>query len=708
MKGLKRDLLIHAFLIFLTIVLLFAILFVFGCGIDSQNSGYHGEDEVFLSQNQPVFVAEEDLIRPYSDIQVEEGLLTLSFGENSNSRQKDGEMPQFRSCIITISYPQHPVYTDRGVSLTSETGKFFVTLGLPVGWVEVTVQAETVEGVKYISLEMENGTEIKAGLTSQLNLVLVPEEQQVSGEIDIDIDTAVEVGLGNVLAVFPGSEDSLYSQIVWWEKDLPEELETGKEVFAKIGEYAGKGVVGEIQFDGTIVLNILWSWAKPTREDYESGEQIRLFVLPTDKPFLTISLSSATPLSGMVVAGTCGKVFLNFNLTAGQMADVKVYSIIIVREGVSLDTDINNIRLYNGDAPVSTSACLVSGKAVFNGIDLFISKGTMEELSVKADVDSAAGVGNQISFSINPVDIVAVAVDSGESISVSGTEVRGNAMQVIAGGELICSSSPDQILGVIQGGESGGFFSTTLKGKLKMSATLEDIGVSSYKIFADYEGTNNGDWFITQVRVDGRSTYLNFSTGQIFSDKNIGKDQKVDVDVEADVVFYNRDILPEIAIKVEVIPEATGLASCQIITQDNGGVSGSFTAISARGFLSRDVLQINRTDDQLGFSLYSRRDVEIKNIVVAVETEGDVKITGLSVADYRIFIGNSSEEGSKFEIPMNIGLAADGPPKNFILISYSFGIGSIKLAIVAVDAVDADSGKPIHVVGLPVAFNAMF
>lgn len=682
MKGLKG---------FLAVLLVVCFCgFLAGCG-----GSEFGANNTDFSQPSEI---DSEVMHPYSDIPAEEGLLLLSFG-GSNSRQKDGETPQFRSCIVTVIYPQHPIYSSRGVSLTSETGEFLVTLGLPVGWIEVSVQAETVEGIKYISLEIGNGVEIKSSVPAELSLILVPEEQQVNGQLNIDIDTVVEVDTSTIWAIFPGDENSMTSEILWKEAGLPEGLYLGKEVFAKLGDlYVGKGTVVDALSEGYYKLVINWN-KKPDGIEFEMG--IRLFVIPEFiKNYL--SLSTTTPLSCAVVVGTSNQVFLKFNLTAGRESDIKVLQIPIVRGGTSQDTDVGNLRLFSGDVLVATAQSLVGSRAIFP-VDLVVPKGTTKEIGLLADIHS--GVGDQISFSVASEDIIAVAMDSEEAVVVSGTAC-GNAIQVVAGGELVCSSNPDQILGVIQGGESGGFFSTTLTGRLKMSAVMEDIQCTAYNITVDYEGTNEGSdgWFVTEVRVNGRDIYLNSSPGVIFSDTFVEKDTNIEIEVEADVVFYSRDILPEIAIKIDVVPEATGLASSRVLTQENGGVTGEFTAIYARGYLSRDVLQVTKWDDPLGFSLHSGRDVEIKNIVVAVETEGDVEVSGLDIADYRIFIGGRLD-GSDYEVPMNIGLASDNL-KNFILIPHSFGRGSLKFTIISIDAV-AD-GESVHVVGLPLEFRATY
>lgn len=104
---------------------------------------------------------------------------------------------------------------------------------------------------------------------------------------------------------------------------------------------------------------------------------------------LNVSLSTETPVSGSVPSGATGVVFTCWDFTGGA-TDSMVTSLTVHRVGPGLETDFDNVYLYNGDARVTTGRSINnSTQAVqFNNINQPVAAGKNVKLCLVGDLVS--------------------------------------------------------------------------------------------------------------------------------------------------------------------------------------------------------------------------------------------------------------------------------------------------------------------------------
>ncbi|MCX6779083.1 MAG: hypothetical protein NTU97_02535 [Candidatus Magasanikbacteria bacterium] len=150
---------------------------------------------------------------------------------------------------------------------------------------------------------------------------------------------------------------------------------------------------------------------------------------------VTVSLASDTPAAATVVTDSGTGVgaqalipALKLNFTASNDGDVVVKSVKLTRGGISADTDVPNMYLYDGDTQLAnTPSVSVKTFTFLNSAGLFtVAKGTTKTITVKFDLANAAGAGKTISFAVAAVGDVVT-----NSAAVNGTfPVTGNIYTV--------------------------------------------------------------------------------------------------------------------------------------------------------------------------------------------------------------------------------------------------------------------------------------
>ncbi len=138
---------------------------------------------------------------------------------------------------------------------------------------------------------------------------------------------------------------------------------------------------------------------------------------------LTVAIASDTPASATVVADTADGAqamipALKLNFTAAADGDVKVKTVKITRGGISADTDVVNMYLYDGDTRLATNPSISTKVYTFTSSSgLFtVTKGTTKAITVKFDLKNAASAGITMTFSL------AAAAD----ITTDGATVSGS------------------------------------------------------------------------------------------------------------------------------------------------------------------------------------------------------------------------------------------------------------------------------------------
>lgn len=142
---------------------------------------------------------------------------------------------------------------------------------------------------------------------------------------------------------------------------------------------------------------------------------------------LTVALASDTPASATLVIdvtattgnGQAMAPFVKVNFTASSDGDVKVTKLKFKRGGISADTDLDALYLYDGATRLTDSATISSNVVTFNSsAGLFtVPAGTTKGITLKGDMNSPlATSGKTISFS----------VEAASSVTTNGAAVSGS------------------------------------------------------------------------------------------------------------------------------------------------------------------------------------------------------------------------------------------------------------------------------------------
>lgn len=106
---------------------------------------------------------------------------------------------------------------------------------------------------------------------------------------------------------------------------------------------------------------------------------------------MAVSLSATSPASAAVVAGQAIANLAEYNFVNSSDVAAVVTNVTLNRTGVSDDTTLSNVYLFDGASRVTDAATVSSGKITFNaGSGLFtIPARTAKTISVKADIKAS-------------------------------------------------------------------------------------------------------------------------------------------------------------------------------------------------------------------------------------------------------------------------------------------------------------------------------
>jgi len=158
---------------------------------------------------------------------------------------------------------------------------------------------------------------------------------------------------------------------------------------------------------------------------------------------LTVSLAANTPASATVIINNTSTTgngqamvpFTTINFTAASDGDVRVDTVRVKRTGISTDSDVENLYLFDGDTRLTDASSVSSGYATFNNAvsGLFtVLAGQTKTITVKGDILYSATSGKTIGFSVESASDVVT-----DGASVSGTfPVSGNPMSTAVATDL--------------------------------------------------------------------------------------------------------------------------------------------------------------------------------------------------------------------------------------------------------------------------------
>ncbi|MFA5184603.1 MAG: hypothetical protein WC456_03725 [Patescibacteria group bacterium] len=234
---------------------------------------------------------------------------------------------------------------------------------------------------------------------------------------------------------------------------------------------------------------------------------------------LMVSLSSSTAAATNVVATATGGQSIadmaTFNFTAANDGAVTVKTLKLKRIGVSSDSTVSSIYLYEGNTKLTDAGSLSNGMVTFsNTTGLFtVAAGQTKAISVKADI--AGGATGNIGFAVNAASDI---VSTGASVTGS-FPLNGNTMSVVTATDLatVVAGSVTSSGNV----NAGTMNATVWSAPLTISNKAVDLKYVSFRQ-------------IGSVPADGIQSLKLYADGvQVGSTSSVNSDNRVNFDLSA-------------------------------------------------------------------------------------------------------------------------------------------------------------------------------
>ncbi|GAC1413662.1 MAG: hypothetical protein NVSMB66_6030 [Candidatus Doudnabacteria bacterium] len=372
-------------------------------------------------------------------------------------------------------------------------------------------------------------------------------------------------------------------------------------------------------------------------------------VTPTSGP-LSVSASSDMPASGTIVAGQATADLGHFTFFGNGTLN----NVTFQRLGVSSNTTLNNVYLYNGATRVADGASVnQNGAITFGGLNLPVN-GSLA-LAVKADINSAATgqtVGVQLtSFTVSNGNPVTVSI-SGNLMSVANTTLAGVSVQA----NTIGSSS-------VNAGTTGFSFwsspvtvntrAVLLKGatfKYISSATNDSVANFHLYLNGSPVGGNGVINSLNNLTFDLSGSPVTLNTGsstlEVRGDIVKGSNRNIQLSLlnAADLIVADS----QIGVNVAVVSPLTGSTSFSAIAGGTISVNaGSVTTSIDPSFNAVTNVTGGATGATIGrFKLMSYgEDVKIMNLSVTPVLSGAMAPAAAGLNNVSLFL-NGSQVGS--------------------------------------------------------------
>lgn len=199
---------------------------------------------------------------------------------------------------------------------------------------------------------------------------------------------------------------------------------------------------------------------------------------------LAVSLAATSPMASALIAGQSAANLAEFTFTNRSAAPAVVTNVTLQRVGVSGDTSLPNVYLYNGATRLTDSASVSSGKITFNAASgiFTVPAGSSLTISVKADIASTAD-GQLVAVALTGVTaslpVSAVYPVSGASMSVftSADIATASLSSIIPSATTYTSSNPLEIVaGSLNQTIWSGFLNITKRAVYLKGLALKAIG----------------------------------------------------------------------------------------------------------------------------------------------------------------------------------------------------------------------------------------
>ena len=328
-----------------------------------------------------------------------------------------------------------------------------------------------------------------SGITFDRNL-----SQGMSGDdvkclqafLNTDADTQVAAsGAGSL-----GSETTYFGPLTY-AAVVKFQVKYAADVLTPLGLTAGTGFVGvKTRAKLTALLGVVVPPAGVVCGNgvCETGETTAN--CPADCPVVpttnTVSLAADTPAVAQIALNAQDVIFTKVRFTAGSAA-YTVSNIVVARGGVSADTDISAIKLYDGITQLGSTQALNTNthKAAFSSLSWEIPANSTKVLTIKGDIAASgtAIVGDSIKLGLDSITATVTPEGTlpiwGNALTIAGISVGylDVVKQTTPAATTILSGATDQEIACwrFNASDTEGFNVNSIKISHIGTATRDDV-----------------------------------------------------------------------------------------------------------------------------------------------------------------------------------------------------------------------------------------
>ena len=160
---------------------------------------------------------------------------------------------------------------------------------------------------------------------------------------------------------------------------------------------------------------------------------------PTTGAGMTVAVASGSPTGTTLVEKQAIAPLAKYTLVNSDSVEAKITKVELQRTGVSGDTTLKNVYLYDGDTRLTDAATISQGKVTFNNPNgvIVIPAGTSKVITVVSDIDTGTSgqtVGVSLTGLTANVDIKSTMPVTGGIQTIANAALAGVAVGVVTPG----------------------------------------------------------------------------------------------------------------------------------------------------------------------------------------------------------------------------------------------------------------------------------
>ncbi len=269
----------------------------------------------------------------------------------------------------------------------------------------------------------------------------------------------------------------------------------------------------------------------------------------------TVTLAANTPANSTIAKGAQDVVFAKINFCAAAAGNT-ISQIIFTRVGTAQDTDISDLKLYEGTTQIGSTQAINSTdhNATFGSMNWVIPVNSCKTLTLKSSMSANATVGDTPKFEISSASAISSSVALSGVFPISSSAMTIAGISVGALNVQAASSSATVIAGATEQAVAKFTLTASSTEALKItSVKVNEVGSSAdadvFNIKLFYQSTQLGS---TVASLANSAATFDLSAAPLELTAGTSKDLTVYVDVGAGTSIQTRKINFEITEKTDV------------------------------------------------------------------------------------------------------------------------------------------------------------